>query len=266
MGPLPPWLDRGRLLGPGEWSAEGTRFSAELSVREAADLAARLRGMGLAGQPVEVAVSPPLPRAAVRAARVDDARRRRDTTPGFLRPGARMDDEGRVSLTPEPLACAFAAGTAGKSVVDAGCGVGGNAIAFARAGARVTAIERDAERLNMARSNAALYGVADRIRFVHGDALALIQGLTGDLLFCDPPWGVAWDRVRTGLGSLPFLAALLPLARGRFSAICAKAPPSFDPAAWPEATPEAVFGLAAGDRRRIKFLLLRDDRFAQRGT
>ena len=49
-------------------------------------------------------------------------------------------------------------------MIDAGCGAGGNAIGFARGGARVTAIEQDVQRLAMARHNAEVYGVADQNR------------------------------------------------------------------------------------------------------
>jgi SAM-dependent methyltransferase len=260
VGPLPAWLDRARLLGPGEWTVEGDTVVATLSITDAADLAARLRGLGFGGHPLVVTVEPPLPRAAVRAARSEDALRRRDTSPGFTRRGTRLDDEGRISLTPEAIARAIAAPTAGRTVIDAGCGAGGNTIAFARAGARVTAIERDAGRLALARANAAVYGVADRVRFVHGDVVEQLPSLRADLLFLDPPWGAAWDRARTDLAALPLLAAALPLARasGRFAAIWAKLPPSFDPADWPQATVEAIFGVAPGDQRRVKLLLLRE--------
>ena len=104
-----------------------------------------------------------------------------------------MDREGRVSLTPEALAVSMAAGV-DVTVVDAGCGVGGNTIAFARAGARVIAIEQDPGRLDMARHNASLYGVADRVEWIAGDATQLVPTLSADLLFVDPPWGEGYDR------------------------------------------------------------------------
>jgi len=257
IGPLPAWLPADRLLGPG-FSRAGEVAVATLDVREAADVAARVRGLGFGGAPLVVETDPALPRAAVRAARTEDARRRRDATPGFTRPGARLDEEGRFSLTPEALALALGRPLAGRAVVDATCGAGGNTIGFARAGAHVTAIERDAARLALARANAALYGVADRVRFVHGDARALVPTLSADVLFVDPPWGVDWGRERVALAALPLLAELLPLGRGRYPAIWAKVPPSFDPSAWPEAAVEPIFGLAGGDARRVKFLVLRE--------
>lgn len=257
---VPPWVPVERLLGPQRWAeVDGARV-AELDRDDAADLQARLRGVGLGGAPIEVEVHPPPKRTAVREARLRDARRRRETTPGFTRPGARTDEEGRWSLTPEALALAMGRRVAGRSVVDATCGVGGNTIGFARAGCDVVAIEPDATRLVMARHNAALYGVADRIRFVAGRAEDHLPGLSADLLFVDPPWGPEWDRARTTAADLPLWGLLEPL-RGPFRETWLKAPPSFDPSDTPGATPEAWFGEAAGDRQRVKFVLLR---FGQR--
>lgn len=253
-GPLPRWLPPARLLGPGDWTPDGEHLVAELPVAAAADVTARLRGLGFAGRALLVEVDPPLPRAAVRAARALDARRRRDTTPGFQRAGVRLDEEGRVSLTPEALAMAMARPFSGRSVVDTTCGAGGDTIALARAGARVTAIERDPARLALARHNARVYGVEARVRWLVGDAVALLPTLSADLAYVDPPWGVAWDRTRTTLADLPLLAALRAVWRG---SMLAKVPPSFDPEGWPGVDVEPIFGVAAGDERRVKYLLVR---------
>lgn len=269
---LPAWVDAQRLLGlPGFelLPAEGGRVLArgQLPRRDAADVAARLRGVGLDGQALQVSVSPPLPRAAVRAARTVDARRRRDTSVGFSRGGTRLDEQGRFSLTPEALALrigrdAMAAGLV--RVLDAGCGAGGNAIGFARAGCEVCAVERDPARLAMARHNAGVYGAAQRIAFEVGDALERARSGDFDLIFVDPPWGPDWDRTCTGAADFPLLQALhsqrAPGPAGtqqRRPALWAKLPPSFDFSQLPGATPAAVFGEAAGDRNRVKFVLAR---------
>lgn len=260
--PIPYWLDVERLLGPGDWEFDdallGLRASAWLERDLAADLQARLRNIGLGGRLLRTQVSPPLKRRHDRAARTRDARRRRDTTPGFTHDGTRTDEEGRYSLTPEALALQIGRRYRDRSVVDAGCGVGGNAIGFARAGCQVLAIEQSAERLQMARHNARLYGVDDAIRFVHGDALAIVPEQGADVLFVDPPWGVDWNRSQTGARDLPLLADLLRFFRGseRYERLVAKVPPSFDPTSVEAATPSAVFGEAAGDRRRVKFVLI----------
>lgn len=260
VGPLPAWLDRPRLLGPGDWSFEGERAEARLSPHDAADLAARLRGVGLGGHPVDVVCRPALPRPAVRAARTEDARRRRDTTPGFTRPGTRLDEEGRWSLTPEALALTLGERARrqlgeGAVVLDAGAGSGGNTIGFARAGLRVIAVEQHAARLADLRANVARYGVADRVDARLGDAVRAAAEARADLLFVDPPWGPDWNRERTDLAALPLLGAVLPHA-GRFRHTWLKLPPSFDPGEVPDFVPEACFGAAPGDRRRVKFLLL----------
>lgn len=259
---MPPWAPAAALLGPGPWreTAPG-RFEAMLSTPAAAALGAALRGQGLGGRLPSVEMAPPVPRAAVRAARLADARARRDTTPGFTRPGVRLDDEGRYSWTPEALALDLARAWPPREVWDHGCGAGGNAIGFARAGHRVVAVERDAGRLADARHNARVYGVAASIRFVEADAVAyvtehLARAPDPVLLFVDPPWGVAWNRTRTTLADLPLLAAVLAARNGR--ALLAKVPPSFDPASVPVAglTSRAVLGLAPGDARRVKFVVL----------
>lgn len=41
----------------------------------------------------------------------------------------------------------------------------------------------------MARHNAAVYSVADRIDFIQGDFLQLAPHLHADVVFLSPPWG-----------------------------------------------------------------------------
>lgn len=253
---VPAWVPHRELLGPGDWSRQGPQaWAAELDRTAAADLSARLRGLRLGGAPLEVAVVPPLKRALIRRARSEDAVRRRQTTPGFTRPGARLDGEGRYSLTPEALALALGEAAAGRHVVDATCGCGGNAIGFARSGCTVVAVERHAGRLALARHNARLYGVTDRIRFVQGRAEEQIASLGDDLLFVDPPWGLDHNRRCSTITDLPELAPILEASSG-FSEVWLKLPPALDPATLPGARPEAWFGRGAGDRHRIKFVLL----------
>lgn len=247
---VPAWVDAARLLGPGPWRADGGAWRAELAPAAAADLGARLRGVVLGGSPLAVESRPPLGRPLVREARLQDARRRRHTSPGFRRPGARLDDEGRWSLTPEDLALALGRAAGGVTVLDACCGCGGNAIGFARAGSRVVAVEPDAGRLALARHNAALYGVADRITFVRGRAEDHAAAAGADLWFVDPPWGGP-DAAATALSALEPAAALLA---GPHPPVWLKVPPAFDPAGLGE--PAAWFGEGEGDRRRVKFLLV----------
>ncbi len=83
-------------------------------------------------------------------------------------------------------------------VADLGCGAGTDAIAIARAGARVVAIERDPARLVFARANARALGVAERITFQQGDVTTL-DWLNGDQNVC----AVFWDPSRRASGSAP---------------------------------------------------------------
>lgn len=275
--PVPDWLDIVRLCGPAGDSTHlplrreplgAGRYRAwlELDAPEAATIAARLRGLGLDGHALEVRAEPRLARAKVRAALLSEARARRQTTPGFSRPGAKASGEGRYSLTPEALALALGERAGGASVIDACCGSGGNSIGFARAGCTVEAFEIDALRLAEARANARVYGVERTLRFVEGDARLLLPSREAELLFIDPPWGEHYDKRCTTRASFPLLDALLALDLRRFREVWLKVPSSFEVGSVPEARPSAWFGLAPGDRQRIKFVLLQSPGSAFPGT
>ena len=104
--------------------------------------------------------------------------------------GVRLDAESWYSVTPEKVAASIARRVGGgRVVIDAFCGCGGNAIALASEGAWVVAVDVDARKLDMARHNAAIYGVADRIDFVAADAIGLLPTLKADAVFLSPPWG-----------------------------------------------------------------------------
>ncbi|GDX82374.1 hypothetical protein LBMAG42_41850 [Deltaproteobacteria bacterium] len=256
---LLPWIEPKRLLGPGAWELESRTARAELVTHAAADLDARLHNVAIGGSALHVVCEPPLSRPAVRAARTTDARRRRDTTPGFTRPGVRLDGEGKVSLTPEALALELGQGFAGRAVIDAGCGAGGNSIGFARAGCPVVAIERNAARLDDARHNARIYGVDGRITYLAGDAVALAaaRATPETLLFLDPPWGVEWARSGMGVSEFPLLEEVIQAGLpAKFWRTIVKLPPSFRVNEIEGARARAVYGAAAGDARRVKFLLL----------
>jgi trimethylguanosine synthase len=80
-------------------------------------------------------------------------------------------------------------------VVDCFSGVGGNTIQvtadsskFACNGSQVVSLELDSSRLAMAKKNAEIYGVADKIEWIEGDMLKA-EGVRGDVVFMSPPWG-----------------------------------------------------------------------------
>jgi len=53
----------------------------------------------------------------------------------------------------------------------------------------VIAIDIDPKKIALARHNADVYGVADRVEFVVGDFLKLAPSLKADVVFLSPPWG-----------------------------------------------------------------------------
>ncbi|NXE92273.1 TGS1 synthase, partial [Menura novaehollandiae] len=107
--------------------------------------------------------------------------------------GIQLDREGWFSVTPEKIAEHIAIRVSQSFncdiIVDAFCGVGGNAIQFALTSKRVIAIDIDPEKLRLARHNAEVYGVAEHIDFVCGDFMVLAAGLRADVVFLSPPWG-----------------------------------------------------------------------------
>lgn len=74
-------------------------------------------------------------------------------------------------------------------LIDAFCGVGGNAIQFAFTCERVIAIDIDPVKIALAQHNATVYGLKDRIEFIVGDYMQLIPHLKADVVFLSPPWG-----------------------------------------------------------------------------
>ena len=58
----------------------------------------------------------------------------------------------------------------GKRVLEIGCGIGTDTINFARAGAKVTAVDLSPKSLEIARARADVFGLSDRIRFYCANA------------------------------------------------------------------------------------------------
>lgn len=123
-------------------------------------------------------------------------------------PGCLLDREGWYSVTPEAIADQIAERCRCDTILDAFCGVGGNSIAFAKTCERVIALDTSPTRLALARHNAQIYGVADRIEFVLGDYISFAKSYihrrqshaknasesrqergTIDVVFLSPPWG-----------------------------------------------------------------------------
>ena len=104
----------------------------------------------------------------------------------------------------------------------------------------------------MARHNAAIYGVEDRIELVHGDAAAVVRERAADALVLDPPWGGReYDRERVALGDLGMdVAATVEAFEGR---VLLKLPRSFDPTTLPAGA--WTLELLLDDREIAKLLL-----------
>jgi len=63
----------------------------------------------------------------------------------------------------------------GKRVLEVGCGIGTDTINFARAGAKVTAVDLSTESLAVAKQRAAVFGLNDQVTFHQADAERLSQ-------------------------------------------------------------------------------------------
>jgi len=59
---------------------------------------------------------------------------------------------------------------AGKRVLEIGCGIGTDTMNFARAGAKVTAVDLSPRSLQVARQRAEVFGLTERIQFVEANA------------------------------------------------------------------------------------------------
>ncbi|KZC14704.1 Trimethylguanosine synthase [Dufourea novaeangliae] len=103
--------------------------------------------------------------------------------------GIKLDRESWFSVTPEKIAQHIAERCRCDTIIDAFCGAGGNAIQFAFTCEKVFAIDIDPVKIELARNNARIYGVDDRIEFIVGDFLQLAPKLFADVVFLSPPWG-----------------------------------------------------------------------------
>jgi 2-polyprenyl-3-methyl-5-hydroxy-6-metoxy-1,4-benzoquinol methylase len=65
----------------------------------------------------------------------------------------------------------------GKRVLEIGCGIGTDTINFARAGARVTAVDLSEQSLALARRRADVFGLAEKITFAAADAERLSESI-----------------------------------------------------------------------------------------
>lgn len=242
------WIEGPTFLAPDLWERPG----AEVSASRARWLLGNLDGLAVGGERLRVRTDPPVRRGRRPPPREPRAVRRRRV---FSRwdEGVRVDDEGLFSATPEALAMRIADGARGV-VLDATCGAGALSIALARQPGveRVIAVDVDRARLAMAAHNATLYGVGERIDWVHGDAADVLRARRADLLVIDPPWG-GRDYVRDAIdldGLDMDVRALLDAFAGP---VILKLPRSFDA----RALPEFAFEALVDERGVLKMLVAR---------
>lgn len=69
---------------------------------------------------------------------------------------------------------------AGKRVLEIGCGIGTDTVSFASAGAEVTAVDLSEKSIELARKRVEVYGLNDRVRFIHANAEELADHLPGE--------------------------------------------------------------------------------------
>lgn len=148
---------------------------------------------------------------AVAAAALELARLRRKARDKF------GDDADRLYFTrdaleqaSDPHIRAYRARHAPAQVIDAGCGIGADALAYARAGSHVLGLDIDPDRVALARANARALGLADRARFAVADARAPLPHRP-DLVFFDPARRTAdGRRIHDVRQYLPPLATIAP--------------------------------------------------------
>ncbi|KZT69236.1 S-adenosyl-L-methionine-dependent methyltransferase [Daedalea quercina L-15889] len=190
--------------------------------------------------------------------------------------GCLLDEEGWYSVTPERIADQIAERCRCDVVLDAFCGVGGNAIAFAKTCERVIALDISPVRLALARHNATIYGVADRIEFILADffsfarSLKLLQESRSrtnhtdadavaasepmrkiDVVFLSPPWGgpsYLTDQPDAPNGE----------GKGTTGANGAQAPPDFSLSAIKPVHGKELFKIARGITRNVAYFLPRN--------
>lgn len=115
-------------------------------------------------------------------------------------------------------------------VTDLCCGIGSDAIAFARAGLVVTAVDADPGTAAVAAANVETLGLADRIEVVVGDAAVHRELPAGGAVFCDPARRSGGRRVFDPAAYSPPWEFLLSLTGG---AACLKLGPGIDHALLP---------------------------------
>lgn len=145
--------------------------------------------------------------------------------------GIQIDAEGLHSTLPEIVLKQGLSQIKGQTVIDAFSGVGASSIALALLGKNVQSIEIDQSRHGMAKNNANVYGVSQRITYLHDNIFDALPHLKADAIFLDPPWG--WPSrkkmVSYALNEFPIdIMPLLSIAFSQYSEVVLHVPKIFD--------------------------------------
>lgn len=153
----------------------------------------------------------------------------RTRSPKFSKPVFTCGDGLRFA-TPEVVG-RYRAGRLKCSVLaDISCGIGGQAVCFAKECNSVYGIDIDGERLECARRNAGVYGV-DNITFIEGDALSpqvVEQVADADVIFSDPA-RPAEEDVRQTDSLRPGIPMVMEAYRDVTGSFAFEAPPQMPP-------------------------------------
>jgi trimethylguanosine synthase len=148
--------------------------------------------------------------------------------------GILMDSEAWFEVTPENIARYISSRVPiHTEVLDAFCGVGGNTIQFAHHHA-VIAVDSSSERVKMATTNSAIYGVQRSVKFVCEDITRYLQSTVFDgttVFYASPPWGGrhCYDEGKVGLDSLPVnMKPIVDLALSKMSSLILHLPRNLD--------------------------------------
>ncbi|WP_340819102.1 methyltransferase domain-containing protein [Methanolobus sp. WCC4] len=140
------------------------------------------------------------------------------------------DKDGIRFATPEPVAEYRAKRLQCKVIADISCGIGGQAIYFAKRCDRVYAIEIDPKKIEYAKKNAKIMGV-DNIEFITGDALApetIAQLPELDVVFSDPARPPA-EKERSIDNLSPSIPEVMKAYADKSSNFAFEAPPQLSP-------------------------------------
>ena len=110
------------------------------------------------------------------------------------------------------------------TIIEVGCGIGIQTIAFAKECKQVYAIELDARKIHYAEENAKIAG-CENITFLHGDALVLLEKIPkANALFCEPERDA--EAAERRFGDLkPNIVKLLKAAEPLTKNCCIELPP-----------------------------------------